>query len=134
MADETPAPDQAAALSSADAIRIATEAAAAARAAHLEELKAVLGDLAGARAQTVALVQAGSSIAWATPIVSALVLTAFGTMLTLVLTASVPEGNRDLANIMLGTLNGMATTVVAYWVGSSRGSAVKDEVARAKAT
>lgn len=48
----------------------------------------------------------------------------------MVLTRTVPAGSRELANILLGTLAAMASSVVGYWVGSSAGSARKDAVLR----
>jgi hypothetical protein len=54
-------------------------------------------------------------------------------MLGLVLSRTVPPGSEALANIMMGTLAGMASAVVSYWVGSSAGSARKsDDLARAQ--
>ena len=35
--------------------------------------------------------------------------------------------NETVANLLLGTLAAMATSVVSYWVGSSAGSARKEE-------
>ena len=113
--------------------RIAADAEAAERKAALDELAERLADTADARRQTIALAQGGSNIAWAAPIVTAIVLVSFGAMLTLVLTAAIPEANKEIANIMLGTLGGMASTAVAYWLGSSAGSARKDEALRAAA-
>jgi membrane protein DedA with SNARE-associated domain len=44
-----------------------------------------------------------------------------------VLTRGVSPGNETAANMLLGTLAAMATSVVSYWVGSSAGSARKDD-------
>jgi membrane protein DedA with SNARE-associated domain len=51
----------------------------------------------------------------------------FAAVMTLVLTYGVPSGSETAANMLLGTLAAMATSVVSYWVGSSAGSARKDE-------
>lgn len=93
-------------------------------------LAATLADVAGARGQTVELARAGSSIAWGAPIVSALVLLAFGLALYGIVAREIPEGSREMALLLLGGLLGMAQAVVAYWVGSSAGSARKDEALR----
>lgn len=61
-------------------------------------------------------------------IISLAVLGGFMGMCYLVLSKSVPDGNRDLANVMLGSLGTMATGIVYYWTGSSRGSSSKDAV------
>jgi hypothetical protein len=112
---------------------IAAEREKAERRAELEELVALQGDRAGARSQTVALAQAGSVIAWGAPLVSILVMIAFGVACWMVLTRSLPEGSQDIALYTMGALQSMAAAVVAYWVGSSAGSARKDEALRAVA-
>lgn len=93
-------------------------------------LAATLADVAGARGQTVALAKAGSPIAWGAPAVSVVVLLAFGAALYAVVAQEIPEGSRDMALLLLGGLLGMAQAVVAYWVGSSAGSARKDQALR----
>ena len=40
----------------------------------------------------------------------------------------VPDPNRDIVNVSLGTLLGMAVTVVSYFFGSSKSSADKTEM------
>jgi hypothetical protein len=101
--------------------------------AQREELRAVLADVADARAHTVALVKARSPIAWGAPIVSALVLIAFGCAVYVVLTRSLPPGSQEIALYTVGSLQTLAAAVVAYWVGSSAGSARKDEALREQA-
>lgn len=106
--------------------QIAANSAAAARAAEVDELKAYLGDVAGARAQTVDLARAGSAVQWAPVTISAVVLITYGLVLYLTLTRSLPAGNEALLNVIVGTLTAMSTAVVSYWVGSSAGSAAKN--------
>jgi hypothetical protein len=113
--------------------QIAAQREQEADATNQAALVATLSDIASARAQTVALATAKSPIAWGAPVVSTLVLGTFGLMLGLVLSRTVPPGSEALANIMMGTLAGMASAVVSYWVGSSAGSARKsDDLARAQ--
>lgn len=107
----------------ADAAR-ATEAD---RKADLDALLAQITDTDSARRQTIALAQAGSKIAYGAPVVSALVLVTFAVVMTLAFTRSLPAGSETILNMLLGTLAAMATSVVSYWVGSSAGSARKDE-------
>jgi hypothetical protein len=97
---------------------------AAARAAELEELRALLGDAASARGQTVDLAKVGSPMAWGAPVVSVVILLSFGVMLWLVVArpASAAAINSELANVLLGTLAALATQVANYWLGSSMGS------------
>jgi hypothetical protein len=60
-------------------------------------------------------------------VVSAIVLATFGLMLGMVLSHQLPTGSESLANVMLGSLAAMSTSVVAFWVGSSAGSRGKDD-------
>ena len=95
------------------------------RQAH-EEVLARLADVQGARSQTVSLAQAKSPIAYGAVLVSAIVLVGFAIMLWLVIREEVPANQRDMVTLLLGTLAGMASSVVAYWVGSSNGSMQKN--------
>lgn len=94
----------------------------------LDDETARLSDVADARSTTVQLATAGSPIAWGAPVVSVIVLFFFGAMTTLLMTRVVPTGSEGVLNVVLGTLGGMATSVVSYWVGSSAGSARKDGI------
>lgn len=105
---------------------IAAGRAAAADAAALSRLQAVLQDVASARAMAVAA-PSGSPLAWGAPVVSLVVLLTFGAVMTLALFQELPPRSEALVNVLLGTLAAMATSVVAYWVGSSVGSARKDD-------
>ncbi len=110
--------------------RIVLEAEGQERERQHQETLARIVDVQNARGQTVELAKANSAIAWGAPIISAIVLVAFGAALLAVLKEEVPAGSLDIANIMLGTLGAMASAVVGYWVGSSAGSAVKDNALR----
>jgi hypothetical protein len=106
--------------------KIEAQAQTEQRAAELASFQAQLGDIANARAQTIALAAGKSAIAWGAPVVSAVVMVTFGMMLTLVLMRALPPGSESLANVMLGALSTMASSVVGYWVGSSSSSHSKD--------
>ena len=108
--------------------RIEAEDRRAERAAEAEMMRAILADVAGARTHTVDLARAGSAIAWGAPIVSAIVLIAFAAAVWLVLTRTLPQGSQEIALYTVGSLQTLAAAVVAYWVGSSAGSARKDQV------
>lgn len=113
----------------------ADRAAEVARRAELDLIVAQIADADNARKQTIALAQSGSIIALGAPIVSSLVLVTFATVMSLALTRSLPQGSETILNMLLGTLAAMATSVVSYWVGSSAGSARKDErIARLAST
>jgi len=95
------------------------------RQAH-EEVLARLADFLGARSQTVSLAQARSPIAWDPVVVSVIVLVGFAAMLWLVIREEVPANQRDMVTLLLGTLAGIASSVVAYWIGSWSGSIQKN--------
>ena len=97
------------------------------RRSEFQILTAQITDTDSARKQTIALAQSGSAIALGAPIVSTLVLITFATVMSLALTRTLPTGSETILNMLLGTLAAMATSVVSYWVGSSAGSARKDE-------
>ena len=91
------------------------------------EISATMRDVADARAQMVMLNSQKTAIAWSAPIISGIVLLTFVIVMALVLTHGMPAGSETAANLLLCTLAAMATSVVSYWVGSSAGSARKDE-------
>lgn len=102
------------------------QAEADARRGEREELLALLHDVQSARDQTVKLAEARSPIAWGAPIISTVVLLTFSVMLYLVIAKPFAGADSQSAQMLLGMLGTMATAVVSYWVGSSRGSATKD--------
>lgn len=109
-----------------EVLKIAADQEVARDLALQNRLDAALADVADARKQTLSLASLGSGIAWAAPVISVIVLVAFGGLSCVVLFHQVPEASATLANVLLGALSGMATTVVSYWVGSSAGSARKE--------
>jgi hypothetical protein len=106
---------------------IAAQSAAASAKANQDALAAQLADIANARSTTLDLAHAGSTMAWGAPAVSVIVLITFGSVMALTLFHSLPAGAEPILNVLLGTLGAMATSVVSYWVGSSAGSARKDD-------
>ena len=107
--------------------QIASNSEKAMRAADLDQLTATLKDVADARAQTIALSGQKSAVAWSAPIISVVVLATFGVAIAIVMLWGMPAGSETAGNLLLGTLAAMATSVVSYWVGSSAGSARKDD-------
>ena len=73
----------------------------------------------------VALVTGGGRRVGAV-VVRASVVVRLAVMLWLVIREEVPANQRDMVTLLLGTLAGMASSVVAYWVGSSNGSMQKN--------
>ena len=98
------------------------------RTADLAAVQAAMLDRDGARSQTQALAQMHSGIAWAPAVLSGIVLVAFGSLIYVVLTHdSLSDKTMPLANVLLGSLAAMATQVANYWLGSSSGSAAKND-------
>jgi hypothetical protein len=98
--------------------------------AEEERLRMALADVASARTHTVELARVGSPIAYGAVIVSTLVLLAYAGVVTLAVLRPIPTGSEELLSILLGSLSTMAGAVVAYWVGSSAGSARNGEAVR----
>jgi hypothetical protein len=95
----------------------------------LKELELRLGDVKDARAQTIQLVQAGSAMAWGSPVVSVIVVLGFLGALFMVMGRPMTMDNAQstILNILIGTLGASFTQVVNYYLGSSAGSAAKDQ-------
>jgi len=90
------------------------------------QLNAELGNVQGARQREVELVKAGSITGWSTSIVACLVTVGFFGMLYLVLT----QGKSELGEpgiLLLGSLSTAFGSVVNYYLGSSLGSALKEQ-------
>lgn len=63
---------------------------------------------------------------WGAIIVSVVVLGAFTVVAVLLFSRTIPAESKEIALMIFGGLNSMASGVVGYWVGSSIGSARKD--------
>ena len=101
---------------------------AAQSAAEREEtarLVAELADRRSARQQTTDLARSGSPIAWGAVVISGLVIAGFALLMWYVIRQEIPAAQREMVGQLLFLVAGMASSVVAYWVGSSAGSAQK---------
>lgn len=92
-----------------------------------DELLARMQDTQSAREQTVKLAQNGSPLQWGAAIVSFIVVSAFGMVAYMVFNEAIPQQNREMALYLVGQLSGFVGSAVSYWVGSSAGSASKDQ-------
>lgn len=81
-------------------------------------------DRQDARALTRSLASEKTAIAWAAPILSAIILLAFAGMIYLVVVTPA-ESSSQVAQILLGALASMAIQVTNFWLGSSRSSQQK---------
>jgi hypothetical protein len=104
--------------------KVAT-AQAQTQAAVLSAQDAYLADIQSARQMTVELVRENSSIAWGAPVISLVVVVGFFAILGLLIFHGVPDSQAVL--ISVGALGAAFTTVLGFWVGSSKGSADKTD-------
>lgn len=103
----------------------------AAQSAHLEELRAELGDVQDARQMQIAALQAGSPIQWGPIVIAVIVLTGFGIFSYLALNPGKAE--REVILYLLGSWQTLAGMAVAYWLGSSQSSNAKNDALAALA-
>lgn len=103
------------------------QAEADARRNELEAMKAELADVQSARNQTVELAKAGSPIAWGAPVVSVLGVAVFAGFVYLLFSGSVDPKLENALMLLGGTAATGYGIVLQYWLGSSRGSAVKEQ-------
>lgn len=92
----------------------------------LELEKLDVQDRASARAREIAVRD------WVPPTLAIGNFVAFCSMLYLMFSRQIPETNRDVFYILLGTLAGNLGAVMTYYFGSSSGSRAKDEILRGK--
>lgn len=104
---------------------IAAEREAAHDQARLDAMRAELADIANARTQTVALVQAGSWIASMPAVLTMVLVAAYLAVLASLLLgygAAVDGPWRDATQRMIGGLDILTGGAIAYWLGTSRGA------------
>jgi len=90
------------------------------------QLNAELGNVQSARNREVELVKAGAITGWSTSVVACIVTLGFFAMLYVVLT----QGKSELGEpgiLLLGSLSTAFGSVVNYYLGSSLGSALKEQ-------
>ena len=95
-----------------------------------EEFRAQLLDFRDrqvARSTQMQLAEEHSPLAWIAPILAFVLVAMIWYLLHAILTAREQVINRDVFNVVLGALVTAFTTVVAYYFGSSLGSARKDD-------
>ena len=67
-------------------------------------------------------------------ILGALIVSGFFALLILLVLSAVPTENKDLLNLVVGTLIGSFSGIVSYFFGSSLGSSKKDQLLNEKNT
>ena len=86
--------------------------------------QAALQDTQSARQQTVSLAESSSSIAWAAPVISTVIVSGFFACVALlfIVDRTWDERTANLLNVLFGALIPGFAQVCNYWLGSSAGS------------
>lgn len=87
----------------------------------LEHERVAAADRADARQ----MAQAGGALAWGAGAVTVLSFALLVAVLGALVFAEIPEGNREIVNMLAGSVAAMFGSAVTFWVGSSAGSAAK---------
>jgi Phage tail lysozyme len=103
------------------------------RTEDFERYQRDLQDRQQARTMQVHLAEELNPLAWVAPILALALVLMIAYLLRGIMLAREPVINKDVFNVVLGALVTAFTTVVAYYFGSSIGSAKKDEALRAGA-
>jgi hypothetical protein len=95
-----------------------------------KEEQAYFADVQSARAQTMALAQVQSPIAYGAPVMSAVVTVGFTVVLSLFVSFAVTMDayQQSVVTILIGYLGAAFQQAVNYWLGTSRQSREKDTV------
>lgn len=98
--------------------------------AEVEKFKAQMEDVQDARATTVKLDAQGSNIRWGAPVISVVIVIGFFSVMTLlfIVKSDFPPATVTLLNVLFGALIPAFGQVCNYWLGSSAGSASKDQL------
>lgn len=87
----------------------------------LEQERVAAADRADARQ----MARGGGALAWGAGAVTVLSFILLAAVLGALVFAEVPQGNREVLNMLAGSIAAMAGAAVTFWVGSSAGSAAK---------
>lgn len=94
---------------------------------ELEKWKAQLADVQDARETNVELVKAGSRIAWAPLGITTIVLVGFVVLSFVAMKPDTVGARSDVAMYLLGAWQTLVGQCIAYFMGSSSGSAQKND-------
>jgi Glycosyl hydrolase 108 len=105
------------------------------RQAELDDLKNRLADVQSSRVSLLDLAKTQSPIAWVAPSVSFLVMVGFYVLLIILIRSYADDdklSQNQLINISIGALVAAFSTVVNFWLGSSKSSQDKDRTQAAQ--
>jgi hypothetical protein len=108
-------------------VNAALSAADAKMQAEVDKFKAALEDVQDARATNVKYVQAGSSLSYGAVVVSLIVMVGFVVISFMAMKPELAGVDRSVTLYLLGAWQGLASAAVAFWIGSSAGSAAKTD-------
>lgn len=92
----------------------------------ISELKTILADVQSARAREVQIAQAGRSN-FPMYALAAIVCLGFFALLAILMRYPLPDGSKEAAFILVGTLGAGFSNILSYFFGSSKGSADKSD-------
>jgi hypothetical protein len=98
----------------------------------LNDLKERLDDVQSTRTSVLDLAKDQSPIAWVAPAISFFVMIGFYVLLGTLIFANEDLSKNQLINICIGALVAAFSTVVNFWLGSSKGSQDKEKVQAAQ--
>lgn len=110
--------------------QIAKEDAAAERQAEIQMQANALMGVEQARQQTLAMVAAKNPLAWGAAVISFVILAGYAWLSYLILNSHIPDANMPFVLRMQAHVETLSAAAGFYWLGSSRGSAAKDEAQR----
>lgn len=108
-------------------VNAALSAADAKMQAEVDKFKAALEDVQDARATNVKYVQASSSLSYGAVVVSLIVMVGFVVISFMAMKPELAGVDRSVTLYLLGAWQGLASAAVAFWIGSSAGSAAKTD-------
>ncbi|MFC0384310.1 hypothetical protein [Muricoccus vinaceus] len=110
--------------------QIAKEVAIAERQAEIQMQANALMDVERARQMTLTFATQKNPLAWGAAVITLLILGGYAWLNYLILNHHVSSESMTLVLGMQKHMETLSTAAVFYWVGSSRGSAAKDEAQR----
>lgn len=112
----------------AEAARIINEHLQRMESLSLEAEKQLLQDVASARQMNIEAIKSDDKFVrrFIYYLAGLVILCGIG-LFAVMLTGTIPNENKDIAYVILGSLSGAITTVLAFFFGSSRGSEHKNE-------
>ena len=95
---------------------------------EVELAKIILADVQSARQREIEITKTTGKLNWPQYLLAGIIVAGFFGLIFALMTLSVPDGSKDVANMLFGSLSISFGVVVSYFFGSSKGSADKNEL------